>query len=424
MKHIAIATLAALLMTVGAQANDNTDLMQLVRQLQQQVQQQQSQIDQLTNGTTQSRIAEMVEVAVDERIDTEGFSALKEVGSVVTLEDADSLHITGDLLLQYQHADFDTEDGSFDGDFRYRVRLGLGWTKGDWDAAIGFVGGAADGRMSENVFNSDSEFQNDTLNLDHAYATHNWDGYTLTLGKAANPYHTSNIFWDNDLRFSGVTATADLEAAFVTTGVYSVLNNGSGADETWLWAVQAGTQFETEGAEGVLAIGYYHFNNFSQVPQDGTPTHTDELNGNYDLQILDVFASAEADMGEATVGVFGQYAHNFGADGTDGQSGLDPDDNNTAWALGGEVSAGAFTIGYSYADIEADALHAGMTDYDFTRFANNDGTNRKGHIVGLGYDVNSNMSLGAKGFFTEASENEGDGDQEGDLYQLDVLYKF
>ena len=160
MKHIAIATLAALLMTVGAQANDNTDLMQLVRQLQQQVQQQQSQIDQLTNGTTQSRIAEMVEVAVDERIDTEGFSALKEVGSVVTLEDADSLHITGDILLQYQHADFDhynptTErfDGaSFDGDFRYRVRLGLGWTKGDWDAAIGFVGGAADGRDQDGLF--------------------------------------------------------------------------------------------------------------------------------------------------------------------------------------------------------------------------------------------------------------------------------
>ena len=151
----------------------------------------------------------------------------------------------------------------------------------------------------------------------------------------------------------------------------------------------------------------------------------EEFNDNYDLQILDIFASAEADMGEATVGVFGQYAHNFGADGWQGQvDGLDPDDNNTAWALGAEVSAGAFTVGYSYADIEADALPAELTDYDFTRFANNKGTNRKGHIVGLGYDVNSNMSLGAKGFFTEASENEGDGDQEGELYQLDVLYKF
>ena len=89
-----------------------------------------------------------------------------------------------------------------------------------------------------------------------------------------------------------------------------------------------------------------------------------------------------------------------------------------------EVTAGAFTIGYSYADIEADALHSELTDYDFTRFANNGGTNRKGHIVGLGYDVNSNMSLGAKGFFTEASEKEGADDQEGELYQLDVLYKF
>ena len=103
---------------------------------------------------------------------------------------------------------------------------------------------------------------------------------------------------------------------------------------------------------------------------------------------------------------------------------LDPDDNDSAWAIGGDVSAGAFTIGYSYADIEADALHSELTDYDFTRFANNGGTNRKGHIVGLGYDVNSNMSLGAKGFFTEASEKEGADDQEGELYQFDILYKF
>ena len=353
MKHIAIATLAALLMTVGAQANDNTDLMQLVRQLQQQVQQQQSQIDQLTNGTTQSRIAEMVEVAVDERIDTEGFSALKEVGSVVTLEDADSLHITGDVLLRYEYAEL-PEGGAADYNtgFKTRVRLGLGWQKGDWEAAIGLRGGENDARQADSVWNSESEFQSGghaDFNIDYAYGTHNWDGYALTIGQHQNPYHTSNILWDNDIRFTGATATADLEAAFVTTGLYSVMNNGNGADETWLWALQAGTQFETEGAEGVLAIGYYHFNNLSQVNQAwyriSTRTGTafsDEFNGNYDLQILDIFASAEADMGEATVGVFGQYAHNFGADGTDGQTGLDPDDNDTAWAIGGRSHGRCF----------------------------------------------------------------------------------
>jgi hypothetical protein len=430
MKHIAIATLAALIFSVSTQANDTTDLMQLVRQLQQQVQQQQAQIDLLKGDVaSQARIAEMVDVAVEERIDTEGFGALKEVGSVVALDDADSLSISGDILLRYENAQL-PQGGSadYDSGFETRVRLGLGWQKGDWEAAIGVVGGSYDGRVSESVWNGSTEFESNNLNLDYAYATHHWDGYSLTLGQHVNPYHTSNIFWDSDLRFTGATATADLEAAFVTTGIYDVQNNGAGADDTWLWAIQAGTQFETEGAEGLLAIAYYHFNNLSQtaggVDINTVGSFSDEFNSEYDLQILDVFARAEADMGEATVGVFAQYAHNFGADGTDGQSSLDPDDNDNAWAIGGEVKAGNFTIGYSYADIEADALHSGLTDYDFTEFAANGGTNREGHIVGVGYEVNSNMSLGAKGFFTEAAEDEGSGDEDGELYQFDILYKF
>ena len=234
MKHIAIATLAALLMTVGAQANDNTDLMQLVRQLQQQVQQQQSQIDQLTNGTTQSRIAEMVEVAVDERIDTEGFSALKEVGSVVTLEDADSLHITGDVLLRYQYAELHrgwwpptTTLVSL-----LACVLGLGWTErrlGSRHRSSSAV--LTDARQADSVFEfgslSSSQVGTLTLNIDYAYGTHNWDGYALTTRSGSRtPTTPATSLWDNDLRFSGATATADLEAAFVTTGLYSVMNNG------------------------------------------------------------------------------------------------------------------------------------------------------------------------------------------------------
>lgn len=431
MKKLATLITTLALFALSAQANETANLMEMVKQLQAQVQQQQAEIESLrADVSSQADITQMVEVAVDERIETEGLGALKEVGSVVSLEDADSLGITGGVVLRYENGQLpDSAAGDEDSKFTTRVRLGLNWQKGDWEAAIGIAGNdGQDGREPEDTTNSGGEWEKESLHLDYFYATHHWDTYSATLGQQFNPYQTSNLFWDSDLRFTGATATADLEAAFLTTGVYDVRYNGVDNDATWLWAIQGGTQFETEGAEGILALGYYHFNNLAQ---DGASTiswtgSSADLIGDYRLQILDIFGRVEADMGEATVGLFAQYAHNFGADGNGSQASVsdDADDNNDAWAIGAEVQAGQFKVGYAYADIEADALHQDLTDSEFTSYAGNGGTNRKGHIVGVDYEVNSNVTLGAKGYFTEAAEDEGSGDDEGELYQVDVRYRF
>jgi hypothetical protein len=100
-------------------------------------------------------------------------------------------------------------------------------------------------------------------------------GLTLVLGRAANPFWTTELVFDDDLNFDGISLAAKGNVSerlglFGTAGAFPTyntdLNFGSrdvGAfksNDRWLLAAQAGAEFKiAEQAKLTAAAGYYHF---------------------------------------------------------------------------------------------------------------------------------------------------------------------
>lgn len=126
--------------------------------------------------------------------------------------------------------------------------------------------------------------------LDRAYLR--WDhsmdvGYgqnldvTVSAGRFANPFFSSEILWDNDINFDGIALNlkhrvSDELLTFLTLGAFPVYNTSlnffSGqtstdtskfkSEDRWLFAVQGGIeQAITKDIDLKLAVGYYHFEN-------------------------------------------------------------------------------------------------------------------------------------------------------------------
>ena len=121
---------------------------------------------------------------------------------------------------------------------------------------------------------------------------------------------------------------------------------------------------------------------------------------------------------------YAQIWQNFGVDGPvgSGQQGgaLDPNDEDLGWIVGLEAKLMAFTLGYSYAVIEADSIYRGLIDADFGTGLN--GTDVEGHRLSGFYNLTKNWSAGVIAQFFKAEERKQKADA--DLYQVDVQYKF
>ncbi len=81
---------------------------------------------------------------------------------------------------------------------------------------------------------------------------------------------------------------------------------------------------------------------------------------------------------------------------------------------------------YAYARIEGDSVPWFTSDSDFGSAAlrASRSTNVCGHSLGLEYSFSKNFTLGGSITLTELIEAESGRDQEGTLYQLDMVYKF
>ena len=247
----------------------------------------------------------------------------------------------------------------------------------------------------------------------------------MTLGQHKNPYVSSSVFWDSDVRFVGATGQwSDSDSGlFATGGAYIVqtFDEGDGDnDDANLYALQAG--IETGGA--TLAVAYYHFDTASS-------SHVAGAGSDNSINILSGYAEYAGKTDSFNYKVFGEYSVNIGAD--DGGAsqvagaGSEAEDENVAFVLGGEIGIDKWKFKYAYAHIEADSLFGPLTDSTFGTAVSGTGThsnsgNVKGHILGIGYKVTKNFSVSAKYIVNE--QVEGDNNKEGELLQLNFLYKF
>jgi len=409
----------------GAIAADNADVMAKLQQLEAIVQQQQAEITALRGDTTQNRalvadlVQEEIDAALDARIE-EGLAAIKDSSSLSLGAGIDGLALTGEVRFRYEQND--GGGAATDGD-NYGVRLRLGgiWTNKSDDTEIGVgVTVGAGGNSAENVYNGSAN-GNDNLWVDYAYAKHNMDAFSITVGQQINPFVTTDLLWDEDVRPVGITAGFEDAGFFATAGVILLTDNAdegfnpSTDAEATITAGQVGFKSDGEDANYTLALGYYHGN---------SETGNDVLGGvagsanDYDVQILDLVGSFNTTAGDIGLGIHGHYAVNFGADGT-GQAGMaNADDEDQAYSIGITAGLEKLSAAYTYKHIENDAAIRGLNDNDFGR--NTGSTNVEGHEIGVGYAISDNIDLGLNVFLYEQIN----GNLDGELYQLDLSYQF
>lgn len=185
---------------------------------------------------------------------------------------------------------------------RLRIRARLGMTA---DVADNFVvgfelgtgNGLNPGSMNQTI---GSDFTYFGAVIDKAYMQYKpWTGATLTVGRFENPWFSTDLIWANDLTFDGVYFQQKFRTdhsfqPFLTLGAFPVENttfnlpqtptaNGDGSvneaksHDDWLYAAQAGFDWQSKKTDFKLAAAYYHFTNIQgslSSPCLNTPTAT------------------------------------------------------------------------------------------------------------------------------------------------------
>lgn len=377
----------------------------------------------------------MVDKKVSAKVEEE---VKKSGGSKVALANKfiDQLTLKGDLRARYEIRDRDYKDNSGSTDvsrdrWRTRFRLGGIWDNKEenWQVGAGLATGSDDPTSTNDTWSDDKPFETGDIRLDYAYAKHKWNDFSFTLGQHENPYKSSWVFWDGDVRLAGLTGHYGAkEGVFATLGGYSakLVNDDNTAT---LVAGQAGYNGKAGAAAYTLAAGYHTYS--KSLINEGTAAFS--LNAvdedKYELNIGDLYGKVSFPAGPVKLSLYGQIWQNFGADGTIGQSQAGssftqkPEDADMGWVFGADAKYGAFKLGYAYSVVEADSLFGYLSDSDF-----GDGlskTNKKGHRVQAGYAITKNWSADVTWLSFERDEDYASAKEDQvDIYQFDVSYKF
>ncbi|WP_336352715.1 putative porin [Pseudomonas atacamensis] len=160
--------------------------------------------------------------------------------------------------------------------FRLRARLGMkAVISEEWTAGIR-IGTGSDNNPVSTTQNLGGGFAKKDIWLDQGYLT--WkpmDELTLTGGRFANPFMSTDMFYSNDLNFDGVAAIFDHKlnrdwGVFGTVGAFPVdytndtsSSNGFDKEESdnkWLYGAQLGAKWAINSNNRLKgALAYYRF---------------------------------------------------------------------------------------------------------------------------------------------------------------------
>ncbi|MBA5978831.1 putative porin [Pseudomonas sp. MD195_PC81_125] len=160
--------------------------------------------------------------------------------------------------------------------FRLRARLGMkAVISPEWTAGIR-IGTGSDNNPVSTTQNLGGGFAKKDIWLDQGYL--NWkptDELTLTGGRFANPFMSTDMLYSNDLNFDGVAAIFDHKlnrdwGVFGTVGAFPVdytndttTSNGFDKEESdnkWLYGAQLGAQWAINSNNRLKgALAYYRF---------------------------------------------------------------------------------------------------------------------------------------------------------------------
>jgi hypothetical protein len=357
---------------------------------------------------------------------------------------------------------------------RARLRLGveveLGW---GWSAAARLASGSLRDPVSTNqtLGNYGSRY---TVGIDQAYMR--WLGQSrvgrqtlaVTAGRMPNPWVSTDLVWDQDLMFDGVSANYRYSLSrddpfarnlYATVGAFPLQEVELSNKDKWLFGAQAGIDWRTlEGSRLRLGAAYYDFHNMAgqrNLPNSSlldftAPGFLQRGNTLFDIRnnptdpTQDLFAlGTEFKVLDITAGVDWRvtslhrlslnagYVDNVGYQEVFGPGdlvvriGSDGDDRPRTKGYQVEVGfgrarlneQGAWRAALSYRYLERDAVLDAFTDSDFRL----GGTDVKGYVINLDYALTPRM-LGRLRYL---SGSEIDGPPLGiDVLQLDFNATF
>lgn len=453
---------------------------------------------------TKQRIDENVDLLLQRDRLTE--QRLEELERQVTEEHAEKLYksswaqridIGGDLRLRYQQDFKDPGNAPRPGDsgpeptnidreqYRYRFRLNAKAklidpreiNVGKVDAGFRLSTGNDLNPVSTNETLGD--YQNkDTLVLDRAYLKWRFQpidpkwGNKFPLieisgGRMPNPFQYTDLVWDDDLNFEGLTAhfVTDTEIAnswrvFATAGAYPMEEVEFQTADKWLYSGQVGYEHRPfYGLNYKLALAYYDYVNvkgqpnitqaqFNAVDSDwsatgfiqggntlfdinqrfaGDPAYSALPGLASDFNLLNVTAIVNYDRFFPTQVILrGDYVSNLGYDREEVLR-LNPSvphdalDQTEGYQVGVTVgypeprAFGDWNFSFFFKHLEADAVLDAFTDSDFHL----GGTDAEGWILNGQYAIYQNIWLNAK-WITANEIIESNGQWAVDTFQLDV----
>ncbi|MGV1098381.1 putative porin [Thiovibrio sp. JS02] len=391
-----------------------------------------------TRMQAQQEHIDALEAMVDKKVTAKVEEEVKKnSGGKVALanEFIDQLKLKGDLRVRYEIRDRDYKEGQGSDisrdRWRTRFRLGGVWENKEenWQVGAGLASGGDDPTSTNDTWSETKVFETGDIRLDYAYAKHKWDDFTFTMGQHQNPFESSWVFWDGDVRLAGLTGQyGGKEGLFATLGGYGakLVNDDNTAT---LVAGQLGYRGKAGEAKYTLAAGYHTYSK-SLLNEQNADFKLDSVDPEqYELNIGDLYGDVTMPLGEVKFTLYGQVWQNFGADGAIGESQAGssftkkPEDADLGWVFGLDAKYGAVKLGYAYSVVEADSLFGYLSDSDF-----GDGlskTNKKGHRVQLGYSLSKNWSTSATWLSFERDEDYASAKEDQvDIYQFDVSYKF
>jgi hypothetical protein len=431
----------------GGPSNDA--ILRELQELRAQVSNQQAEIDML-KGQKATAPEDMEYVKTKVAAQGEHIAAIeaKKGFAVSGNEFIDQIKLKGDLRVRYEMRDKQYKEGMGEDitreRFRTRFRLGGVWDNKEesWQVGAGLASGSDDPTSTNDTWSENKPFETGDIRLDYAYAKHKWNDVSLMLGQSENPYKSSWVLWDGDVRLAGMTlAYGQKEGLFATGGAYGAkLVHDDDTAMLYMGQVGYNGKFSEKG-KFTVATGYHTYgkemiNEEYALDHDDADLDTKSAFGlgsvdpnAYDLSIGDIYGDVSLPVGPVKLKMYGQMWKNFGADGKIGQSQAGskfpqtPGNNDLGWVVGADTKFNNFKLGYAYSMVEADSLFGYLSDSDF-----GDGlsrTNKKGHRVQLGYNLTKNWStdftfLNFKRIEDFASAKE----DQVNICQFDVSYKF
>jgi len=337
-----------------------------------------------------------------------------------TTAERNRIEFSGDL--RYRHETINDDAAPGRNRHRIRARINLGAELGD-DLTVGITLATGGSNPVSGNQSLDGGFTRKDIGFDRAFFA--WDineELTLEGGKFGNPMFRpggNHLIFDSDLNTEGLALSYDGggNGVFANIGGFWV-EERSGGNDAILYALQGGYRMMI-GNGATLRVGgsVYNYQDtqgfipfYLGNPQGNTLDGFGNLATDYDL--VELFAQVDLEAGGEPLRLFFDYVENTEANNFE-----------TGFALGfrwrSASNPGDWELGWSYEDLEADAVIATFTDSDF----GGGGTDAKGHILRGAYRLRDNVRLNGTYFINERGEAAGN-PRDYDRLQLDINFMF